>query len=677
MEPGVGGQIHGISLDSFLQMAQMERTTCTLTVSTSDEVGYLYILDGALIAAETGDLESKNSVFRILSWENISIEIKNSCEKTENEINQPLMNLLMEGLRLKDDNQIPEPTTFTRPPEQKELVADLKDLSKPAEKIERPPVPPEGEPVEKAEPPPRPAKKPDKKGLPVMAVAGVVVVLVLAIGGFAAFTLLKPGEPKEEFQQLLAQLESQPELAMQINLLQNFADSHAPGKFTAKAQEKIKEIQMVLEEEDFAQLTTVITDLPMDDKYENEAITLYNQFIAKYPDGNYATEIRQKISELPDLIDETDYKKVKAVEKSSFDERIAVYSRYLEKHPGGKHRAAVEALISNMSEAYYDYMKSEIKTCNNKNEWNKCIELCSYFITLFKDNPRLEEVVALKIKMQSSQDVANVMQEAEKKGTDYLAARQIYMAYLENNPDSIHKDRLRSEVNRIDIVINAKTDWENISAYSKSKKIDVFERSKRLDEFISKNPSSPYIKEAKNLMAQLKEETQTTQLYLQKEAVEKRELAKIQAEKDRIERIKKQKMQQEQKMMALLNQAGGRFKTSGGTVTDLNMGLTWTLLDSDLDLGKCLDYRSAKTYVSGLRTGGYSDWRLPTGSELAGIYKNKPFFPSSGIQWYWSSEAFWRGYHETATIVTTTQETTYKPEQKRQTECGAVRAVRP
>jgi len=673
MEPGVGGQIHGISLDSFLQMAQMEKTTCTLTVSTSDEVGYLYILDGALIAAETGDLESKDSVFRILSWENISIEIENSCEKTENEINQPLMNLLMEGLRLKDDNQIPEPSTFTRPPEQKEPVDDLK----PAEKIEHPPVPPEGEPVEKIEPPPRPTKKPDKKGLPVVAVVGVVAVLVLAIGGFAAFTLLKPGEGKEDFKQVLAQLESQPELAMQIDLLQNFVDSHAPGKFTAKAQEKIKEIQMVLEEEDFTQLTTTMTDLPMDDKYEKEAITLYNQFLAKYPDGNYAAEIRQTISELPDLIDETDYKKVKAVEKSSFDERIAVYSRYLEKHPEGKHRTAVEAMISNMSEAYYDYMKREIKTCNNKKEWNKCVELCSYFITLFKNNPRLEEVVALKIKMQSNQDVANVMQEAEKKGTDYLAARQIYMAYLENNPDSIHKDRIRSEVNRIDKAINAKTDWDNIAAYSKSKKIDVFERSKRLDQYISTNPSSPYLKEAKNLTAQLKEEMQSTQLYLQKEAAQKRELAKIQSEKDRIARIKKQKMQQEQKMMALLNQAGGRFKTSGGTVTDLNTGLTWTLLDSHLDLGKCLEYRSAKTYVSGLKTGGYSNWRLPTGSELAGIYKNKPFFPSSGARWYWSSEAFWKGYHETAKIVTTTQETTYKSEQKRQKDCGAVRAVRP
>jgi hypothetical protein len=682
MEPGVGGQIRGISLDSFLQMAQMEKTTCTLTVSTNEEVGYLYILKGVLIAAETGDLDGKDSVFRILSWENVSIEIINTCEKTENEINQPLMNLLMEGLRLKDENQIPEPTMFSRPPEQPaapspspdaEPISDYKDLSKPAEKIEHPPGPTEGEPVEKVEPPP----KLPKKGFPAMAVVGVVVVLVLSVGGFVAFSLLKFGGVKKDFQQLQAQLEIQPELEIQVELLQNFVDSHEPGEFTAKAQDKIKEIRIVLEEEDFTQLTIAVSALPLDDKYENEATALYKQFLANYPDGYFAAEIRQKISAIPELIDDVDYKKVKAVEKSNFDEKVSVYSQYLEKHPTGKHRPEVETLISNMSEAYYNYINKEIKACNKQQEWHKCIELCSNFMTLFKDNPRLEEIVALKIKMQSNQDVVDLMQEAKKKGTDYLAAREIYMTYLGNHPDSIHKDRIISEVKKIDRTISEKADWEDIAVYSNNKKYDLSERVKHLEQYISKNPAGPYSQEAKNLLAQLKEEVQSTQANIRKEAAQKKELAKIQAEKDRIAEIRNQRLRQEQKMAALLSRTGGRFKTGNGTVTDTNSGLVWTLLDSHLDLGKCLNYRSAKNYVNELKTGGYADWRLPTGSELAGIYKNKPFFPSSGAAWYWTSEAYWKGYNEIANVVTTTAETIYKPEQKNQTECGAVRAVRP
>jgi len=34
---------------------------------------------------------------------------------------------------------------------------------------------------------------------------------------------------------------------------------------------------------------------------------------------------------------------------------------------------------------------------------------------------------------------------------------------------------------------------------------------------------------------------------------------------------------------------------------------------------------------------------LPTASELAGIYKSKPFFPTSGAEWYWTSDVYAKG----------------------------------
>jgi hypothetical protein len=93
-------------------------------------------------------------------------------------------------------------------------------------------------------------------------------------------------------------------------------------------------------------------------------------------------------------------------------------------------------------------------------------------------------------------------------------------------------------------------------------------------------------------------------------------------------------------------------------------------------LGKCLSYRDAKAYVSGLKTGGHSDWRLPTAGELAALYKSSPFFPATGAAWYWSSESFARGYHRVVDVVTSVPETVYTRSQKSEDSCGAVRAVR-
>jgi len=105
MDADVGGQLHGISLDSFLQMAQMERTTCTLNVSANEEVGFMYILNGELIDAQTGILEGSEAAYLIISWVNSTIEIENKCDRTENKIKEPLMNVLMEGMRIRDENK--------------------------------------------------------------------------------------------------------------------------------------------------------------------------------------------------------------------------------------------------------------------------------------------------------------------------------------------------------------------------------------------------------------------------------------------------------------------------------------------------------------------------------------------------------------------------------------------
>ena len=120
-----------------------------------------------------------------------------------------------------------------------------------------------------------------------------------------------------------------------------------------------------------------------------------------------------------------------------------------------------------------------------------------------------------------------------------------------------------------------------------------------------------------------------------------------------------------------------RFDDNGdGTVSDRMTGLTWCLLDSQTVLGQCIDHRSAMDYVKRLTTGGHTDWRLPTAGELATIYKNRPFFPGSGTEWYWTSEIFARGYHRVVDVVTSTPETVFQRSTKVENDCGAVRAVR-
>ena len=63
--------------------------------------------------------------------------------------------------------------------------------------------------------------------------------------------------------------------------------------------------------------------------------------------------------------------------------------------------------------------------------------------------------------------------------------------------------------------------------------------------------------------------------------------------------------------------AADRFvNNSDGTVTDTKTGLMWAAQDN----GSLVNWQSAGFYSDNYRGGGYTDWRLPTVSELASLY---------------------------------------------------------
>ncbi|MFP4446672.1 MAG: response regulator, partial [Desulfosudaceae bacterium] len=77
MAGGVGGVFQGISLASFLQMSEMEGTTCTLKVKAGEEEeGRIYLQKGTPVAATTAAASGEEAVYEILGWDRPTIEIE-------------------------------------------------------------------------------------------------------------------------------------------------------------------------------------------------------------------------------------------------------------------------------------------------------------------------------------------------------------------------------------------------------------------------------------------------------------------------------------------------------------------------------------------------------------------------------------------------------------------------
>jgi len=81
----------------------MDRKTCTLLMSTRDNSGHLFIHKGDVVDARTGDLRGEAAALAILSWPFPTVTIDSRCKFTERTIHKPLTYIIMEAMRLADE----------------------------------------------------------------------------------------------------------------------------------------------------------------------------------------------------------------------------------------------------------------------------------------------------------------------------------------------------------------------------------------------------------------------------------------------------------------------------------------------------------------------------------------------------------------------------------------------
>jgi CheY-like chemotaxis protein/predicted regulator of Ras-like GTPase activity (Roadblock/LC7/MglB family) len=100
-----GGTLTGISLQSFLRLIEMERNTCLMEVnSPQGGQGLLYFNKGELYDAAYGDWVAEEAVYEMLAVDDVKISFRAlPSRKLKRRIRASLMNLIMEGTRLKDE----------------------------------------------------------------------------------------------------------------------------------------------------------------------------------------------------------------------------------------------------------------------------------------------------------------------------------------------------------------------------------------------------------------------------------------------------------------------------------------------------------------------------------------------------------------------------------------------
>jgi len=753
VESGLAGQVQGISLPSFLQMSEMEGSTCSLRISSGDRNGMLHLLNGNLIDAETDELKHRDAAYAILGWDNPVIEILKAAGRTQNEIKLPLMHLLMDSMRQKDQVEFekdaspqkakakPSQTKETKSPARKEPAITEMPIETRPQKVEKkapPTIPgpegsktkveidsteitlekesldqPSGKAIEETPSQPqgnvpetedvidealiqkdtsRPGKPlrvnkaagglKSKKKFPMAMVAGLAI-LVICVAGFFIYQGMSGDAGTSDYQRLLNKVRKLTDTDSQENLLMEFINTHESGEDTARAEMKLKEILQQNEEINYQKTIDAVNNLPIDQDFEKNARALYIRFLEKYPNTQHKEDIQHAVSEISSLSEDIGFSNLKNLGEKNYARKIDAYKDYLSLYPQGKHRDSVNQMFSQtLGESYMNF-KREMAVCEQDAKWDTCLTICDDYLAAFSAYLDTGEIQTIRNRISMEKDY-QILQ-TRVAGVDDEGARRLYLAYMTAYPDSSNNEEIRKNLQRMDLDAMAGRQWASIKKSTHSSSLSSQEKIDRIEKFISRNNTSRYVVEARETLKSLRKDVDKRSINrkqpikslsaeenAKKEAEEQYAvLVKRQAEQDRIQREKK-------KAIVSLDQTKGRFVLTGDSaVKDQRTGLLWSLLDSQRELGTCMDHEAARRYVKDLQYNGYHDWRLPTSAELAGIYKNKPYFPDSGAEWYWTSEIFAKGYSYIVNTVSAKQETVFKKVSKDVEGCGAVRAVRP
>jgi len=727
IDDSIGGRIHGVSLPSFLQMAEMEKTTGTLTIQTRINTGYLYLLDGRLIDAETDKFQGQNAAYAIISWDKPLIEIDSVCHKKKQRIALPLMSILMEGMRLKDESRLPgegpgdsdieistqkvqtistahsdieittqqvqKINTAARPQDSagRQKTSEAPGRKKPSAKREgKPEKPATGSKKSKIRirkttsdkgqrPEPGAKEKPSaekkKKGLTVSW--GTWILVILFAAGLLTWQFgVRPLQVKKEYLNTLEEMKNLPTLEEKVILLQFYINTRFQGPYIQEANERLKKVYRLIEDRDYDNMLLDIQLLVSSD-YIADATAIYHKFIKKHPGSNHVIEIQHMITRLPAIVETQDYRALSRLEQHTPEERLAAWHDFLSRHPEGQYSIDVKKMITDLHDEKFHTLQNQIALNRQEKKWAESVLLCKNFLINFKDHPRTEQVRKIIHDLKHEKDLADLEKKIARAGSNPEVLKLTYIDFLAAHPDSTEKNKIQNQLIKLEKLIHQDKSWQEALAYCKNSQIGIKSKIRYLKKYIIDNPSTSSMDKAKSLLAQLETQQQTRTKKVRTD--QKKKLITEQQERETQERHALQIL--ERQIVARLDKSGGRFVTrNDGTVTDTDSGLMWCVADSHLVLGsRCMTFDAALRYVSRLSTGNYSDWRLPSPGELAGLYKSRPYYPASGTKWYWTSEFSTSSWNicNNVIIFYPNIKDYYKKQAVNQDQCGAVHAVRP
>ena len=291
-----------------------------------------------------------------------------------------------------------------------------------------------------------------------IALLGTVLLMALILGGIS-FYYLRARSVAREYGALLITVNAEKKLEKKIIFLEKFIKAHAGSEQADEAKRRVSALDEQIQKKEFARVDRQAKSLLAEDKFD-DARALYENFKHANTKSKFSRDAARRLDDIQKKQEKKDFEQVKLHAREMKPKRIEAFKDYLDRYPKGKHRGEVEKLIADMSEEYFLTIAEELARWEHSQNWAKCIEVSERYIAIYGGNNRSDQLKELMTTFQDrlhDQLIFNKLKaDANRKGTDYAAARQIYENFLVAYPKTHEKEAIKRELERLTELENRK-----------------------------------------------------------------------------------------------------------------------------------------------------------------------------------------------------------------------------
>lgn len=285
-------------------------------------------------------------------------------------------------------------------------------------------------------------------------VALITLSVVLIAGSIFWYFYFSGQRREEDYLRTVASAGEKATLEAQIRVFENYLARIDDDAMRERATTNIDSLKKRIVQRDFKLVDEKADKLYPAKRYE-EIDTLYEQFLSRHGGSAWADPILKKRTAIPALIDERDYQNLVAMQGGEPEQIAHAGTAYLRNHPVGRFVAQTKRIVKNSETPYYRNVVKSLKECEQQEDWNQCILLCSRYIEVYRDSTSALKLKAKRdqyqINLQNSALLQTLIDRAGGPDASPETIRDVFKDFLRKSPNSPTAPLVRSELAKINL----------------------------------------------------------------------------------------------------------------------------------------------------------------------------------------------------------------------------------